>query len=46
MSHDGPLRPESTEEQELAEFPVRRWAERRVVVLAFAALLLIATFAA
>jgi signal transduction histidine kinase len=45
-SNDGRLRPESTDEQELAEFPVRRWAERRVVVLAFAALLLIATFAA
>ncbi len=45
-SHDGPLSRESTREHQLAEFPVRRWAERRVVVLAFATLLLIATFVA
>ena len=45
-SRDGLLGPEATGEHEPSEFPVRRWAERRVVVLAFATLLLIAVFAA
>jgi hypothetical protein len=46
MSDEAPVERQFVGKPERSELPVRRWVERRVVVLAFATLLLVGAFTA